>query len=103
MATPQGFTITKANPSNREFLGCLFCVADVTRHGSTCRGGGGAFAWAHRWISGLRDMASRTDADHTPDEPSEMGVPLLAEEIAVAKQVVETGRVQVARVMHESS
>jgi uncharacterized protein (TIGR02271 family) len=46
-------------------------------------------------------MGSRTDADRTPDEAGETVVPLLAEEIAISKQVIETGRVQVARVTHE--
>ena len=42
-------------------------------------------------------MQSRTEDDKT----GETVMPLLAEEIAVSKQVVETGRVQVARVTHE--
>jgi uncharacterized protein (TIGR02271 family) len=46
-------------------------------------------------------MGSRTDADRTPDEAGETVIPLLAEEIAVSKQVVETGRVQVARITTE--
>ena len=46
-------------------------------------------------------MGSRTDADRIPAEPGETVLPLLAEEVAVSKQVVETGRVQVARVTHE--
>ena len=46
-------------------------------------------------------MGSRTDADRTPVEPGETILPLFAEEVAVSKQVVETGRVQVARVTHE--
>ena len=46
-------------------------------------------------------MGSRTDADHTSAEAGETVIPLLAEEIAVAKQTVETGRVQVARITHE--
>jgi uncharacterized protein (TIGR02271 family) len=46
-------------------------------------------------------MGSRTDDDPTPAEPRETILPLLAEEIAVSKQVVETGRVQLARVTHE--
>ena len=44
---------------------------------------------------------SRTDDDRAPDKTGETVIPLLAEEIAVSKQVVETGRVQVARVTHE--
>jgi uncharacterized protein (TIGR02271 family) len=46
-------------------------------------------------------VKSRTDDDHAPDQTGETVIPLLAEEVAVAKQVVETGRVQVARVTHE--
>jgi uncharacterized protein (TIGR02271 family) len=46
-------------------------------------------------------MGSRTDADPTPAEPGETVIPLLAEEIAVSKRTVETGRVQVARITHE--
>jgi uncharacterized protein (TIGR02271 family) len=44
-------------------------------------------------------VPSRTEDD--PDQTGETVLPLLAEEIAVAKQVVETGRVQVSRVTHE--
>ena len=36
-----------------------------------------------------------------PDKTGETVIPLLAEEVAIAKQVVETGRVQVSRVTHE--
>jgi uncharacterized protein (TIGR02271 family) len=46
-------------------------------------------------------VESRTDDNRTPDETGETVIPLLAEEVAVSKQVVETGRVQVARVTHE--
>ena len=46
-------------------------------------------------------VQSRTDDDRTPDKAGETVIPLLAEEIAVSKQVVETGRVQIARVTHE--
>ena len=46
-------------------------------------------------------MGSRSDGDRTPAEPGETILPLLAEEVAVSKQVAETGRVQVARVTHE--
>lgn len=45
-------------------------------------------------------MPSRA-ADQNPEEPTETVIPLAAEEIAIAKQVVETGRVQVGRVTHE--
>ena len=46
-------------------------------------------------------VQSRTDDDRDPDRTSETVLPLLAEEIAVSKQVVETGRVQVSRITHE--
>jgi len=46
-------------------------------------------------------VGSRTEADRTSAEAGETVIPLLAEEIAVAKQTVETGRVQVARITHE--
>jgi len=46
-------------------------------------------------------VQSRTDDDRAPDETGETVLPLLAEEVSVSKQVVETGRVQVARVTHE--
>jgi uncharacterized protein (TIGR02271 family) len=46
-------------------------------------------------------VQSRTDDDSAPDKTDETVLPLLAEEVAVSKQVVETGRVQVARVTHE--
>ena len=45
-------------------------------------------------------MQSRTE-DETPNTAAETVIPLAAEEIAVAKQVVETGRVQISRVTHE--
>ena len=50
---------------------------------------------------GEATVESRTDDDRAPDKTGETVIPLLAEEVAVAKQVVETGRVQVARVTHE--
>jgi len=46
-------------------------------------------------------VQSRTEDDRAPDKTGETVIPLLAEEVAVAKQVVETGRVQVSRVTHE--
>ena len=46
-------------------------------------------------------VQSRTEDDRAPDQTGETVIPLLAEEVAVAKQVVETGRVQVSRVTHE--
>jgi uncharacterized protein (TIGR02271 family) len=45
-------------------------------------------------------MESRTD-DKGPKEGAETVISLAAEELAVAKQVVETGRVRVARVTRE--
>jgi uncharacterized protein (TIGR02271 family) len=46
-------------------------------------------------------MQSRTD-DQIPDQAAaETIIPLAAEEARVAKRVVETGRVQVARITHE--
>jgi uncharacterized protein (TIGR02271 family) len=46
-------------------------------------------------------VQSQTDDDRTSDKTGETVLPLMAEEVAVSKQVVETGRVQVARVTHE--
>ena len=46
-------------------------------------------------------MGSRTDEDALTERTGETVLPLLTEEVAVTKQVVETGRVQVARVTHE--
>ena len=46
-------------------------------------------------------VQSRTEDDRAPDKTGETVIPLLAEEVAIAKQVVETGRVQVSRVTHE--
>ena len=46
-------------------------------------------------------VQSRTEDDRAPDKTGETVIPLLAEEIAVSKQVVETGRVQVSRITHE--
>ena len=46
-------------------------------------------------------VQSRTEADRAADKTGEPVLPLLAEEIAVSKQVVETGRVQVTRVTRE--
>ena len=46
-------------------------------------------------------MGSRSDADRTPAVPGETIIPLLAEEVEVTKETVETGRVQVARVTHQ--
>lgn len=46
-------------------------------------------------------MSRDGDENPRPSQPADTIVPLLAEEVAVAKQVVETGRVQVTRVTHE--
>jgi uncharacterized protein (TIGR02271 family) len=46
-------------------------------------------------------MGSRTDEDAPTEKTGETVIPLLAEEVAVTKEVIETGRVQVARVTHE--
>jgi uncharacterized protein (TIGR02271 family) len=46
-------------------------------------------------------VQSRTDDDRTSDKTGETVIPLLAEEVTVSKRVVETGRVQVARLTHE--
>ena len=46
-------------------------------------------------------MSTGNDEHRSPDPAGESTLPLLAEEVAVSKQVVETGRVQVARVTHE--
>ena len=47
-------------------------------------------------------MQSRDDDDRTPDRSTEAAIPLAAEELAVTKQRVETGRVRVTRVTHET-
>jgi uncharacterized protein (TIGR02271 family) len=46
-------------------------------------------------------VQSQTEDDHDPDKTGETVLPLLAEELAVSKQILETGRVQVSRVTHE--
>jgi uncharacterized protein (TIGR02271 family) len=46
-------------------------------------------------------MPTGNDQQHAPGHAVETVLPLLAEEIAVAKQVVETGRAQITRVTHE--
>ena len=46
-------------------------------------------------------MSKDSDQNPPSTQPAETSIPLLAEELAVAKQVVETGRVQVARVTHQ--
>ena len=46
-------------------------------------------------------VQSRTEDDRAPDDIGETVIPLVAEEVAVAKRVVETGRVQVTRITHE--
>lgn len=46
-------------------------------------------------------MQSGGDDDATPDRNVQAVIPLAAEELAVSKQRVETGRVRLARVTHE--
>jgi uncharacterized protein (TIGR02271 family) len=46
-------------------------------------------------------VQSRGDDDRIPNQGVEAALPLAAEEVAVSKQVVETGRVKIARVTHE--
>lgn len=46
-------------------------------------------------------MRTGNDEQRPADLADETVVPLLTEEVAVSKQVVETGRVQVARVTHQ--
>lgn len=46
-------------------------------------------------------MSRDSDENPPPAQSAETVIPLLAEEVAVARQVVETGRVQVARITHE--
>jgi uncharacterized protein (TIGR02271 family) len=46
-------------------------------------------------------MPTGNDGQHPPDHANEAVLPLMAEELTVSRQVVETGRVQIARVTHE--
>ena len=46
-------------------------------------------------------MPIGNDEQRPPNHANEAVLPLMAEELAVAKQVVETGRVQIARVTRE--
>jgi hypothetical protein len=46
-------------------------------------------------------LSTESDEDRQSGQSAEDIVPLLAEEVAVAKRVVETGRVQVTRITHE--
>ena len=46
-------------------------------------------------------MPIGNDGQHPPDHAGETVLPLMAEELTVSRQVVETGRVQIARVTHE--
>src|SRR5215831_14629704 len=46
-------------------------------------------------------MATHSDEDRASEEPHEVVLPLLREEVEVSKERVETGRVRVARVTHE--
>ena len=60
-----------------------------------------ATGWAEAQARVKGTVQSRTEDDRAPEETGETVLPLLAEEVAVSKQVVETGRVQVARITHE--
>ena len=46
-------------------------------------------------------MQSQGDDDRIADQGVETAIPLAAEEVAVSKHVVETGRVKITRVTHE--
>ena len=46
-------------------------------------------------------MPIGNDGQHPPDHAGETVLPLMAEELTVSRQVVETGRVQIARVTHQ--
>ena len=46
-------------------------------------------------------MQARGDDDHTADQGVQAVIPLAAEEFAVSKRTVETGRVKIARTTHE--
>jgi uncharacterized protein (TIGR02271 family) len=46
-------------------------------------------------------VQSRGDDERTPDQGVPAVIPLAAEEVAISKRVVETGRVRVTRVTHE--
>jgi uncharacterized protein (TIGR02271 family) len=107
-ASPQGFTKNTASGSNREPLELftLHPVALSTRsqeHRSTRTG---RIRLERVGLSKGSEgveatVQSRTEDDRSPDKTGETVIPLLAEEIEVSRQVVETGRVQVARVTHE--
>jgi uncharacterized protein (TIGR02271 family) len=56
-------------------------------------------AEAQVWVKAI--VQSQTEDDRAPDKTDETVIPLLVEEVAISKQVVETGRVQVARITHE--
>ena len=60
-----------------------------------------ATGWAEAQVWVKATVQSRTEDDRAPEETGETALPLLAEEVVVSKQVVETGRVQVARITHE--
>jgi len=81
-AIPQNFTIRSAKPSNQPLAG--FAKHRPDKEGRA------------------QNAVSRDRDQNAPSAQSaETVLPLLAEEAAVSKQVVETGRVQVARVTHE--
>jgi len=63
--------------------------------------GNQATGWAEAQVWVKATVQSRTEDDRAPEETGETALPLLAEEVVVSKQVVETGRVQVARITHE--
>ena len=63
--------------------------------------GNEATGWAEAQVWVKATVQSPTEDDRAPDKTGETVIPLLAEEVAISKQVVETGRVQVARVTHE--
>src|SRR6516162_8931309 len=63
--------------------------------------GNQATGWAEAQVWVKATVQSLTEDDRAPDKTDETVVPLLVEEVAISKQVVETGRVQVARVTHE--
>ena len=51
--------------------------------------------------TGKELMSNDSDESHSSEQSGESVLPLLAEEAVIAKQVVETGRIQIARVTHE--
>ena len=51
--------------------------------------------------TGKELMSNDSDESHSSEQSGESVLPLLAEDAVIAKQVVETGRIQIARVTHE--